>query len=210
MGSMVNEHLEVVEKAIQWVLDSLQGEKQKNAYRNVVNFRRKLDKKKFALESNPAAALFGESQVGKSYLVGSLLSESGDAFSIIDQDGLAHSFIEEINPPGGGAESTSLVTRFSTEYKPINLQYPIKAKLLSPADIVLALCDSFYNDIKVTYDAVLQRKNIENEIDILRGTLQNRALLQNVLMEDDVFDIQDYLTDCFPEESWRGFAFYFL
>ncbi len=29
-----------------------------------------------------------------------------------------------------------------------NPDYPIKAKLLSPADLVLVLCDAYYNDLK--------------------------------------------------------------
>jgi hypothetical protein len=202
MELTINKHLEIIEKAIEWVTNSLQGEKQRIAKRNFVNIRRKLNKKKFALESNPAAALFGESQVGKSYLVGSLLSESAKPFSLIDQDGIPYNFIEKINPPGGGSESTSLVTRFSTQYQPINLQYPIKVKLLTPADIVLVLCDSFYNDVKLTYDVVKQSININEKIQSL---IQNYTfplnVVQTVFKEDDVLDIKDYITDNFQQKA---------
>ncbi len=41
----------------------MNGAKGDNAYRNLVNLRRKLNKKKFALEGNPAAAIYGASQM---------------------------------------------------------------------------------------------------------------------------------------------------
>jgi len=210
MESTIDKHIEIIETCNEWVADFLHDQKQQNARTNFINFRRKLNKKKFALESNPAAALYGESQVGKSYLVGSLLSEPGKPFSIVDKDGVSHNFIEEINPPGGGSESTSLVTRFSTKYKPINLEYPIKAKLLSPADIVLVLCDSFYNDIKVTHDTVLKAKEIDKEISLLKSTLESRYEIQTVFKEDHVLDIQDYIDANFPQKvgEVRASAFF--
>ena len=130
MERNIDKQLELIEKSNNWINSSLEDDKQKFAYRKMVDFRRKLKKKKFALEGNPAAAMYGESQVGKSYLISSLLSEDGKPFSIIDKDNNSHNFIEEINPPGGGSESTSLVSRFSVNYKPINPEFPIKSIVL--------------------------------------------------------------------------------
>ena len=96
MEQKILKQLELVEKSNVWIKNSLDGEKQKNAYRNLVNCRRKLNKKKFALEGNPAAALYGESQVGKSYLISSLLTENAKPFGITDENGQFHNFIEEI------------------------------------------------------------------------------------------------------------------
>lgn len=58
MEKNINTQLNIIEKAIKWVkeTDSMKGAKGENAYRNLVNYRRKLNKKKFALEGNPAAA----------------------------------------------------------------------------------------------------------------------------------------------------------
>ena len=136
MEKTIQKQLEIIEKSNAWIKTSLEGNKGKEAYRCMVNCRRKLKKKKIALEGNPAAAMYGESQVGKSYLISSLLSEEGKPFSITDENNVVHNFIEEINPPGGGSESTSLVSRFSVNYKPENQKFPVKAVLLSPADIV--------------------------------------------------------------------------
>ncbi|MDR2058192.1 MAG: virulence factor SrfC family protein [Dysgonamonadaceae bacterium] len=192
MEKQIQHQLEIIEQAGKWIDNYLDGEKKKAAYRNMANCRRTLNRKKFALASNPAAAMYGESQVGKSYLISSLLSEEGNPFGISDENGGKHNFIEEINPPGGGSESTSLVSRFSVSYKPYNQQFPIKVVLLSPADIVLVLCDSFYNDIKGIHDWALKSEEINTEIIALKDRLKDRQQQQNVFGEDDVLDMQDY------------------
>jgi hypothetical protein len=120
------------------------------------------------------------------------LSEEGKPFSISDENGDVHHFIEEINPPGGGSESTSLISRFSVNYKPENPKYPVKAVLLSPADIVLVLCDSFYNDIKAVHNLTLKTEDINSEINLLKDRLKDRLPQQKVFDEDDVLDMQDY------------------
>ena len=167
----------------------------------MVNCRRKLNKKKFALDGNPAAAVYGESQVGKSYLISSLLSEEGKPFGITDENNIIHNFIEEINPPGGGSESTSLVSRFSVNYKLIHPKFPVKALLLSPADIVLVLCDSFYSDIKTIHDLALKTEEINTEIEALKLKYQNRQRQQGVFGEDEVFDLKDYFEDYLPKAN---------
>ncbi|MBY0244624.1 MAG: putative virulence factor [Sphingobacteriaceae bacterium] len=202
MEQKIVQQLELIEKSTVWIKSSLDGEKQKNATRNLVNCRRKLNKKKFALEGNPAAALYGESQVGKSYLISSLLTENAKPFGITNETGKFHNFIEEINPPGGGSESTSLISRFSVNYKPINSKYPIKAILLSPADIVLVLCDSFYNDINLKTSQnihFLSTEEINTEVLQLKEKFRNKPIQQEVFSEDDVLDMQDYFGEYFQK-----------
>jgi len=194
MVQQINKQLTVIEKSIKWVneTESMMGAKGENAHRNLVNLRRKINKKKFALDGNPAAAIYGESQVGKSYLISSLLSEKGKPFHIAEENGNMHNFIEDINPPGGGSESTSLVTRFSGNYEPLNAEFPVKAVLLSPADLVLVLCDSFYSDLKSNHDFQLKSEEINSELLIFKESLKDRQLQQSFFSEDDVWDIKDY------------------
>ncbi|GHU77376.1 hypothetical protein FACS189414_4500 [Bacteroidia bacterium] len=202
MEKNIQKQLEITEKSNAWIHNSLEGNKQKEAYRNMVNCRRKLNKKKFALESNPAAAMYGESQVGKSYLISSLLSEESKPFCITDENNVVHNFIEEINPPGGGSESTSLVSRFSVNYKPVNQKFPVKAVLLSPADIVLVLCDSFYNDINLKTSQNIQflsTDEINSEVFQLKDKLKDRQVQQEIFTEDDVLDMQDYFAEYFQK-----------
>jgi hypothetical protein len=202
MEKNIQKQLDIIEKSNAWIKTSLEGNKAKEAYRSMVNCRRKLKKKKFALEGNPAAAMYGESQVGKSYLISSLLSEEGNPFSIKDENNVVHNFIEEINPPGGGSESTSLVSRFSVIYKPVNQKFPVKAVLLSPADIVLVLCDSFYNDINLKTSQnihFLSTDEINAEVFQLKERLKDQAVQQNFFCEDDVLDMQDYFAEYFQK-----------
>lgn len=197
MKQKIQKQLAIIEKSKEWMLNALDGEKQRNAYRNIINHRRSLKKKLSAIENNPGVAIYGESQVGKSYLISSLLSREGQPFSIVGENGAIHNFIEEINPRGEGNESTSLVSRFSVNYKPINSSFPIKATLLSPADIVLVLCDSYYNDIKVDHSFIMQKEQIKEELSALKSRFEKQRVQQDVLGEDEVLDIQDYFKENF-------------
>ena len=202
MEEKILSQLEIIEKSINWINNSLDGKKQKKAYLEIVNCRRKLNKKKIATSSNPAAAIYGESQVGKSYLISSLLSENGNPFGILNENGVFHNFIEEINPPGNGTESTSVISRFSINYKPINPRYPIKAILLSPLDIILVLCDSFYNDINLKTSQhlhYLSAEEINSEISKLKYKFKDKPTRQNILSEDDILDMEDYFKEYFQK-----------
>ena len=197
MIKYISDQIQSIEKAIKWVkeTESMKGVKGENAYNNLVGFRRNLKKKRFAIEGNPAAAIYGESQVGKSYLISSLLSEEGNPFVLVDQNNKSYNFIEEINPPGGGSESTSLVSRFSVNYKPLDPNFPIKANLLSPKDIILVLCDSFYSDIKTNHDTILKSEVIAEELISINEKFKEKAPVQNIIEEDDVLDLKDYFNN---------------
>ena len=200
MEQSINKLLEITEQAIQWLTTSPDNtiEKRKS-YDKLVGFRRELKKKKYALAGNPAAAVYGESQVGKSYLTSSLLSEQGKPFEVNDINDVVYNFIKDINPPGGGTESTGLVTRFSVKYKPHKPEYPVKAVLLSPVDIVLTLCDSYYSDIKI--NDVLQKEEIDAAIDMLKMKFQNCQENQEFFVDDDVMDIKDYIENNFSAKA---------
>ena len=161
MEKNIQKQLEIIEKSDAWLKTSLEGNKAKEAYRSMVNGRRMLNHKKEALEDNPAAAMFGESQAGKSYLVSSLLSEEAP-FEIFDGLGKGYNFKKEINPHGNEHESTSVVTRFSAKYKWVNPNFPVIAKLLSLKDIILILCEAYYSNLKV--DSSLSFDEIKEKI----------------------------------------------
>ena len=199
MEQKINTQLNIIEKSIEWVkkTESMQGAKGKNAYRNLVNFRRKLNKKKFALEGNPAAAMYGESQAGKSYLVSALLSVAGKSFKVIDGRGNEFDFKNQINPRGNEMESTSVITRFSTKYKWINPDYPIIAKLLSPTDIILVICEAYYNNLKV--NKPLSFDELKEKISSFEVAYANKYECQKLIIEDDISDIEDYFNENFSK-----------
>jgi len=198
---MIQKELAVIEKSNALFANSLEGEALKKSRRVMVDCRRKLKREKFAFDDNPAAVLYGESQVGKSYLINGLLSVEGAPFLVKDGNGKSYDFIKEINPPGGGSESTSIVSRFSVNYEPINKDFPIKAVLLSPADIVLVLCDSFYNDVKKDHSLIMSADSIVSEVSSLKERLNGRHVQQSVLDEDDLLDMQDYFNENFSQQA---------
>ena len=161
------------------------------ARRKLVANRVKLSRIKFAGEFNPAAAIFGESQVGKSYMVDALLSDEKNPLAIYDKDGNRFGFIESINPIGNGSEATAIISRFSRSSFSDNKDYPVRVILLSVADVVMLLSDSYYNDLK---DPKLPREaDIKAEIDNLKsrfGMLNNPV--PHHLTADNVFEIMEY------------------
>ncbi|MBK8808322.1 MAG: hypothetical protein IPO21_17530 [Bacteroidales bacterium] len=94
--------------------------------------------------------------MGKSYLVSNLLSDSGTPFTVIDGEGKSYVFLDEINPEGKKGKLLVLLQDSPTNYKWINPAFPVKVKLLSPADIVLVLCDTYFNDVKTKIDIALK------------------------------------------------------
>jgi len=189
MKNTVNQHINKIQQSISWVNSNLTGEKRRNTYSKLVDYRRSLNRINLALEENPAAAIYGESQTGKSYLVSSLLSTPENPFHVLDNS-RKYNFILEMNPRGDDAESTGVVTRFSLSHDWTNNNYPIKVKMLSVADIILMLCDTYYNDVKAHNP--LSDQEIEKEITQIENLKAENIAIQNIIQEDDILDIRDY------------------
>lgn len=186
--------LELIEESINWIAQtkSMAGAKGNLARKRLVENRRELKRKMNILNSNPAVAVFGESQQGKSYLVSSLLSEKGVPFHISDGHGTSHDFIAKINPRGGNVESTGVVTRFSTHFEWVDSKYPVLAKLLSISDLILVLCDSYLNDVKVNSDNIFRSEDINERINEIQRKNQGSHVNQKIITEDDIYEIKDY------------------
>ena len=195
MENKITKQLEIIEKSNIWIKSSLEGNKAKEAHVAMVNCRRKLNKKKFALEGNPAAAMYGESQAGKSYLISALLAGKEKSFKISDGNGNEFDFKNQINPRGNEMESTSLVTRFSTKYKFENSKYPVIAKMLSPTDLILIICEAFYHNLNV--NSTLSYNELNEKIKGCETIYENKSDCQNLILEDDILDIEDYFKDNF-------------
>jgi hypothetical protein len=206
MEHKISTQLSIIEKSIKWIkeTDSMHGAKGYYAYLNLINFRHKLNKKKFALEDNPAAAIYGESQAGKSYLVSSLLREESKPFKIYDGKGNEYDFKQQINPRGNEMESTSVVTRFSTMYKINNTDYPIIAKLLSPTDLILIICEAYFNNVKTNKSTNFE--DLKNKIDSFEQKYSIKEDCQKYISEDNIlFDIKDYFIQNFSSISYNNF-----
>ena len=102
---------------------------------------------KQACKNRSGIGLFGESQAGKSYLVSTLASDGDNRLMTILGD-TEFDFIKQINPQGGGKESTGLVTRFSSKLaNPSDNDYPVQLQLIKECEIAKILINSYFNDL---------------------------------------------------------------
>ena len=187
----INRYLQIVEKAISWQAHVPDNERI-NYLEQLVNLRRAFNKIKFAADERCSTAAFGESQMGKSYLVSAMMSDPGKPFTVTDGR-REYNFIDEINPsnPNSRVEATGVVTRFTTSTDSQVPQGYLKARLLSVADVVLVLCEAYHT--QTDYDNSEIKK-----IDYLRQVCENIEVPATpnpspLLSQDDVMDIGDYL-----------------
>ena len=159
---------------------------------------------KGALQSKCSIAAYGESQVGKSYLISSLLSSSDSPF-VVEFKGKEYIFVDEINPSGGNSteiESTGVITRFTKE--PDNNSREagkkvrdgfVKVQNLSMADLLMLIIDSYYNDVKINAKKSMTPEKINMELIGLKEIWKNRGVAQTILDEDDIRYIQEYMIE---------------
>ena len=190
----IKQHLDLVDGSIAWAKEF---GKESFPYDVFKEYRRKLKRIYAALEENCSAAAYGESQVGKSYLMSSLLSSPNSPF-VITNAGKSYSFIDDINPSGGNnakIESTGVITRFTLSQGCSTMRDFVKVRNLSVVDIILLLVDSYYNDIKINQDSVLRYDDINKALEDMNGLWASKIVAQKEIDEDDVKDITDYIHD---------------
>lgn len=191
----IKSNIEIINKALEWA-DSYHKE---SFPRDVLkNYRRKLLKISRALAVNCSAAVYGESQVGKSYLINSLLSTPTTPF-VISNKGRNYSFIDEINPSGGKntkVESTGVVTRFTIKDDGNEkMKEFVKIRNLSVVDLILLILDSYYNDVSINMDDSLSAEDIKSKLEEKRNLFSPRKKIQTIITEDDIQDIEDYIRE---------------
>ena len=109
--------------------------------------RARLAARKLHASSKRAACVgvFGPSQAGKSYLV-SALAKPTDGNLMVQLGDQQVDFLQKINP-GGGRESTGVVTRFSlSKPETQDPSFPVEIRLLSESDLLKILFNSFFSD----------------------------------------------------------------
>ena len=104
----INSQIAEIERSIAW---AKKFDKSTFPVEELKEYRRRLKKIANALSENCSAAAYGESQVGKSYLMSSLLSTAESPFVIVN-NGKEYSFIDDLNPSGGNTSKTV----FTTDY----------------------------------------------------------------------------------------------
>lgn len=202
MNTIIQAQIDANRRGLEWANQYLRGSNLDTTRDRLINNIIKLRRVKYANSLNPAVAVFGESQVGKSYMVDCLLTSQSSVLNIYDGHGTPTGFIEYINPLGGGKEATSLISRFTTKQVWINEDYPIRVAMLRPIDVVMVLLDSFYND--VCEHNLPKGDAIDAEIEHLKQQYGGLPTANDILTEEDVFELREYFTLGLME---RGEAF---
>lgn len=194
MTKNIKTNLEFINKSVAWADKYGKDSFPREVFKD---YRRRLRRIGDALSENCSAAAYGESQVGKSYLMSSLLSTPNAPF-VIENNGVRYSFIDQINPSGGNntkQESTGVITRFTIRQGNEKMADYVKITNLSVVDIILLLADSYYNDVKINTDSVMLNTDIDNALSQMNELWSTRLPVHDIITEDDIRDICDYLND---------------
>lgn len=158
-----------------------------------------------AVEQPLSIGVYGPSQAGKSYLV-SVLARKPEGSQLIVSIGDGMDFIGEINPEGD-KEATGLVTRFTMRQQSCPDGYPVILKLLTEADVVRILANTFFRDGDNT-EAPPTAAEIETALAEARRSVDDRSVSGSAaedvsgLSESDVWEVQAYF-----EGHFRSFAY---
>ncbi len=192
MIQLIETQIENVNKSIEWI-KKYKKEQFDQKYISLVEERRKLRIMEKAERNNPGIAAFGQSQVGKSYLMNCILKNGDGAFLVDAEDG-QHNFVDEINPIGEGSEATGVVTRFSsytrneTEY---DIKYPIRMSVLSVRDMISIICDTYFNEFD-DYTTLGENEILQLCNDWKQQYADKENTAQPMLSSDDILNIKYY------------------
>lgn len=158
-------------------LDGLNQEERQSLIRN----QAKVERIERVLGLRPTTAVYGKSQVGKSYLISRLFSLNGRPITL-DFPGKKVDFISEINPAGHGQEATGVVSRFTIE-KPSDPAFPVQVELMRPAELLQVWIDSYVEDTESSVSRTWEAPRMSTGSE---GELMKRT---------EVVELQDYIED---------------
>ena len=187
----INAQLEANNAGLQWALSHLKGASQRDVRRKLLENKITLSYINNASHVKPGVALFGASQVGKSYLSNYLLATDSHPLHVYDNTGNSVGFLNTIDPAGNGKEATALVTRFSLDSTcGPNPSYPYRVKLLRPIEIIMTLVDGYFNDVKG--QIVSTKEEIEEEKRRLISKYSNAPKAKNIISAEDICELRNY------------------
>lgn len=192
------ELLNIVDQSFHWAQTMDDKLSQNSVINSIKNIRRSLITISNSVNKRPSIAIFGQSQVGKSYLIQNLTKyESSKFLKIKVAKGLEElNFLTDINPDGG-RESTGLVTRFTTKELNSDSSYPFKLDLFSQLDIASILVNSFWNDLK-DFD----EGDFNLDVDEIKNKFAELTKVENInsgISEDDSYFFCRYIEENFKD-----------
>ncbi len=193
----IENNISIVDKLIVWTNNHLRFEERDKVLLKLKNSKNIFYRIQENIDAKPVMAVFGGSQVGKSYLIKNLLSSEGQPF-LIKNRSIDYDFLKDINPPGVGAESTGVVTRFTIDQNQKFEDYPIQIKLLTAKDILIIVLDSFYLDLK-KIKKYLSLDELNLHLESLENNYTNSK--QIYLTDFDVLEIKEYFENHLSKHS---------
>ncbi|MBQ7711329.1 MAG: hypothetical protein IJT39_05825 [Bacteroidales bacterium] len=192
MKDKIKNTIKAINEARTWEVN-VDESKRYSWRKKLTDIQRQLTDISYALEENCSVAAFGESQMGKSYLVSAMLSEPGVPFCVQGGD-KSYNFIDEINPsaPNSSVEATGVVTRFTSALQSSDKTPKgwLRVRMLTIPDIVLVLAEAYYNQvIRHIRNGDDLKSEIESRIKSCRIATNANPLLTAV----DIATIEDYL-----------------
>ena len=168
---------------------------------SLIRHQAKVEKIVRVLGFRPTSAVYGKSQVGKSYLISRLFSREGHPITL-DFPNRQVDFIDEVNPAGVGQEATGVVTRF-TIHRPLDSDCPVRVELMRPAELLQIWVDSFVEDSRgeVSQDwakpepalgsdyGLIQKTDVVELKDYIMKSLSHKSAYLNGIGESDYWDL---------------------
>ena len=195
---------EVSGQALAWVEDpanaELVGAEARSLVHQLRRGRRRAQRLARSARTPVSVSVFGPSQAGKSFLVSVLARpEDGPLVADFDAPGGTLDYIREINPEGED-ESTGLVTRFTMARAPVPEGFPVRLTLLSEADIVRTLVNSFFMDGDRSEPSP-EPGQIAAHLDAYKA---RAGAARRGLEADELYEIQDYVEGSFGREAYAA------
>lgn len=191
--------IELADRAIAWSDKYVDDISRKAVSNSVKSVRRGAKKVAQAAAKRPAVAIFGQSQVGKSYLVQNLTKPDDAPYLEIRVAGEDKplNFITDINPDGG-KESTGTVTRFTTNMSLGTKEFPVSVELFSQLDVAAMLVNGYQSDLKEFPHLDLPDSEDLKE---LFTELKQATKADDNLDEDEVQLFVHYVRDLFRDSA---------
>lgn len=196
MQHKIDNDLKVTYGLIEWERHVEQARRE-GWHKRIVDIQRQYKEIAYAAVEKPSVAAYGESQMGKSYLISAMLSPAGKSFCMSPDGETTYNFLNDINPSQEGAENeaTGIVTRFSRRRAsdptiPANW---LAIRLLSVADIVLILAEAWCSEtVRPTEDV----KDYFTSVEKLTKDIQLLSSpIKPLISEIDLAYIEKYLSD---------------
>lgn len=137
---------------------------------------------------------FGLSQAGKSHLINTL---AADARSQLESQFGHHNlnFEDHVNPQGGGAEATGLVTRFTRQATPsADPAFPVELRLFREIEIAMVLINAWFEEFDHDQEAMAAYKITDAMVQPVLSSLQQRASHGAAgVLPEDVAALHEYV-----------------